>query len=166
MSKKYIIFAGCNGVGKSTLFQTCSCLRDMPRINMDEIVKDFGSWKNKADIIKAGKKAVSLINYYLDSGISFTQETTLCGNSILNNIEKAYTLGYEIIIYFVTVDSADIAIERIKARVKAGGHGINESDVRRRFNESKSNLKKVLRYCKEVNLFDNTTKMVWVKKIK
>lgn len=44
--KKYIIFAGVNGAGKSTLYQTNSQLFDMPRINVDEIVRDFENWKN------------------------------------------------------------------------------------------------------------------------
>lgn len=166
MRKKYIIFAGCNGAGKSTLFQTCTFLHELPRVNMDEIVKSFGSWKNSADVIKAGKEAVRLVNLYLDSGVSFTQETTLCGHAILNNIEKAYSLGYEIIIYYVFVESADIAIKRIHERVKNGGHGIDENDVVRRFKESKNNLKKILQYCSEVQLFDNTEKMVWIKTLK
>lgn len=165
MRKQYIIFAGCNGVGKSTLFQTCTCLHKMPRVNMDEIVKDIGSWKNSSDVIRAGKEAVKLVNHYLDNGISFIQETTLCGHAILNNIEKAHHLGYEIIIYYVSVDSADIAIKRIHERVKCGGHGINDQDVKRRFNESKNNLKKVLKYCNEVLFFDNTDKMVWINNV-
>lgn len=43
--KRYILFAGCNGVGKSTLYQTNDLFRNMPRVNMDEIVREFGSWK-------------------------------------------------------------------------------------------------------------------------
>lgn len=37
--KKYIIFAGVNGAGKSTLYQTNQLLENMPRINVDEIVR-------------------------------------------------------------------------------------------------------------------------------
>ena len=44
--KKYILIAGVNGAGKSTLYQTLESLKDMPRINTDEIVKTFGSWQN------------------------------------------------------------------------------------------------------------------------
>lgn len=33
--KHYILFAGCNGVGKSTLYQTNDMFRDMPRAIMD-----------------------------------------------------------------------------------------------------------------------------------
>ena len=41
--KKYILIAGVNGAGKSTLFQTLTVLKNMPRVNTDEILKEFGS---------------------------------------------------------------------------------------------------------------------------
>lgn len=47
--KKYILIAGVNGAGKSTLYQTLESLKDMPRINTDEIVKSFGNWQNIND---------------------------------------------------------------------------------------------------------------------
>ena len=87
--KKYILIAGVNGAGKSTLYQTLDSLRMMERVNTDEIVRSFGDWKNAYDVLKAGKLAVRKINEYFDNGISFNQETTLCGNSILRNITKA-----------------------------------------------------------------------------
>ena len=40
--EKYILIAGVNGAGKSTLYQTLDSLKDMKRINTDEIVKSFG----------------------------------------------------------------------------------------------------------------------------
>lgn len=44
--KKYIIIAGVNGAGKSTLYETLDELKDMPRINTDEIVKVLGDWRD------------------------------------------------------------------------------------------------------------------------
>jgi hypothetical protein len=32
----------------------------MPRVNMDEIVREFGSWKNQADVFRAGKIALTI----------------------------------------------------------------------------------------------------------
>ena len=81
--KRYILIAGVNGAGKSTLYQTLDYLQDMPRINTDEIVRIFDDWKNQNDVAKAGKIAVGLIKDYFEKGLSFNQETTLCGKSIL-----------------------------------------------------------------------------------
>lgn len=46
--KKYVLIAGVNGAGKSTLYQTLSNLQNMPRVNTDEILKEFGDWRNAA----------------------------------------------------------------------------------------------------------------------
>ena len=75
--KTYILIAGVNGVGKSTLYQTLDSLKQMKRINTDEIVRSFGNWQNVQDVIRAGKQAVRTIDEYFRTGISFNQETTL-----------------------------------------------------------------------------------------
>ncbi len=53
--KKYILIAGVNGAGKSTLYQTLRSLQSMPRVNTDEILREFGDWRNTTDVIAAGK---------------------------------------------------------------------------------------------------------------
>ncbi len=49
--KKYILIAGVNGAGKSTLYQPLQSLRDMPRVNTDEILREFGDWRNMSDVV-------------------------------------------------------------------------------------------------------------------
>ena len=90
--KKYILIAGVNGAGKSTLYQTNLNLQGIPRVNTDEILREFGDWKNEKDVLKAGKIAVRKISQYFSEEITFNQETTLCGNSILKNIRMAKQL--------------------------------------------------------------------------
>ena len=156
--KKYILIAGVNGAGKSTLYQTLQSLQDMPRVNTDVILKEFGNWKNPADVMTAGKIAVKQIQQYFSEGISFNQETTLCGKSILNNIKKAKKEGYVIELHYVGVESAAIAMERVLKRVKQGGHGIPKKDIDRRFINSFYNLKIVLPDCDLAAFYDNTIK--------
>ncbi|MCQ2105087.1 MAG: zeta toxin family protein [Fibrobacter sp.] len=160
--KRYILFAGCNGVGKSTLYQTNDMFREMPRVNMDEIVREFGSWKNEADAFKAGKIAVRKISENFSNGLSFNQETTLCGSSVWKNILRARQLGYKIEMYYVGVQSVEIAKERIRSRVSKGGHGIPDADVERRFVESVENLRKAIELCDVVEVFDNTDSFIRV----
>ena len=154
--KKYIIFAGVNGAGKSTLYQTNEQLADMARINVDEIVRGIGSWKNSTDVMKAGKIAVKRLDEYFKQGVSINQETTLCGKSIFRNIKRAKELGYFVEMYYVGLDSAETAKKRVKERVKAGGHGIPEKDIERRYYESIKQLKEVLLMCDIVEIYDNT----------
>lgn len=96
MSKNLYLFAGVNGVGKSTMYnsQIEEGIKQSIRINTDEIVRTFGDWKNNADQIKAAKIAIKLRNHCFEEGKSFNEETTLTGKTILKTIDKAKELGY------------------------------------------------------------------------
>lgn len=143
-------------MGKSTLYQSSQSLQDMPRVNTDEILRAFGDWRNMADIMAAGKIAVKKIARYFYEDITFNQETTLCGKSIINNITKAKNRGYFIELHYIGVESAEIAKERVTTRIKQGGHGIAEQDIERRYIETFDNLKTVLPECDLAAFYDNT----------
>lgn len=155
--KKYIIIAGVNGAGKSTLFSLVNSWSAIEKVNLDELVRKNGDWRNTRDLLYAGRIAVQKINDCLKNDISFCQETTLCGNTVLKNIDKAKKLGYEVEVHYVGVDSVEIAKERVAHRVKIGGHGIPEEDIERRYKESFEKLQQVINICDLVVLYDNTT---------
>lgn len=154
--KKYILIAGVNGAGKSTLYQSLQSMQDMPRVNTDEILRGFGDWRNMADVMTAGKMAVKRIAKYFDEDITFNQETTLCGKSILNNITRAKKQGYFIELHYIGVENVDIAKERVAARIKQGGHGIAEQDIEKRYIDTFENLKIVLPESDLAVFYDNT----------
>lgn len=56
------------------------------------------------------------------------------------------------------LESVDIAIERVAGRVKNGGHGIKEEDIRKRYESSLKNFKSVIELCDKVYVYDNTEK--------
>ena len=154
--KSYILFAGVNGAGKTTLFNTNHLYAGMIRINLDETVRSFGSWKNSGDVLKAGLICVKRIRDCLQQGISFNQETTLCGRSIIKQIRKAKECGFRVELYYVGVESPEIAKERVRDRVKQGGHGIPGEDIERRYYESLKNLPIVLKFCDKATIYDNS----------
>ncbi|MCR5222218.1 MAG: ATPase [Lachnospiraceae bacterium] len=154
--KKYVVIAGVNGAGKTTFFSAENSFNDIEKINLDEVVREIGNWNNPDDVVKAGKLVITRIKEYFEKGVSFSQETTLCGNSILNNLKKAKELGYSIEMYYVGLDSADIAKERVRYRVHRGGHGISDEDIERRYEESLSNMKAVLPMCNKAFVYDNS----------
>jgi predicted ABC-type ATPase len=156
--KRYVILAGVNGAGKSTLFSLISSFDEIEKINFDETVREIGDWRDAKVVIQAGKIVVCRINDYFSKGISFSQETTLCGRSIFHNIQTAKKLGYSIEMHYVGLDSADIAKKRVKNRVLHGGHGISDEDIERRYVETLENLKTVLPQCDLAVIYDNTEK--------
>ena len=152
------IFAGINGVGKSTLYYD-ELLRNKyfgTRINTDEFVSSFGSWKDPKDQFKAAKIALKLRQNCIKMKANFNQETTLCGKSILSLFKELKSKAYKIELYYVGVNTTQIAKERVKARVAKGGHGVDERIIDKRFDESLHNLLKVFEFCDKIILFDNT----------
>ena len=112
MKKIFYLFAGVNGAGKSTLYNLAMInqnIKNTIRINTDEIVREIGDWRNNSDQLKAAKMAINLRNECFLCGKSFNEETTLTGKTILKTIDKAKELGYELQLFYVGLNSPEIA---------------------------------------------------------
>ena len=155
----YVIFAGVNGVGKSTLYSTITPTLDLGiRINTDEIVRNIGDWRSNQDQVRAGKMALKLRKECVEKNLSFNQETTLTGKNIIKAIREIKEKGYTIHLYYVGVSSSEIAKLRVKNRVKKGGHDIPEDVIEKRYKETLDNLKVVLPMVDYAKIYDNSEK--------
>ncbi|MBO4375012.1 MAG: zeta toxin family protein [Lachnospiraceae bacterium] len=157
--KRFVVIAGVNGAGKTTFYSTEDVFSDIVKINFDETVRSFGSWHNPSDVKKAGKIVLEKIEECFTNGASFSQETTLCGRSIINNMKRAEKLGYELELYYIGLDCSKTAKDRVDHRVSQGGHGISEEDIERRYHESLKNLKLILPICNMATIYDNSLKL-------
>lgn len=159
--KKYTIFGGVNGSGKTTMYKAVyyPFNKDEKRINTDEMVASEGSWQDDNLQMKCAREAVRLIREYFSNGISFNQETTLSGRSIVKNIKSAKKSGFIVEMNFLCTESPEISKERIRKRVLKGGHGIPDEAVERRYFESLENLKLVKDICDIINVYDNTDRL-------
>ena len=63
----------------------------------------------------------------------FCIETTLATRSLLKTIQTARADGYSVTVLYFWLDSPDRAVDRVRARVEAGGHNIAEEIIRRRY---------------------------------
>ena len=135
MSPAIIILAGPNGAGKTTfarsfLPQEANCLRF---INADLIAAGLSPFAPEAAALKAGRLMLQEIDDCVRQKESFAFETTLSGLGYLARIRKWRFTGYKISLYFLALPSPEIAILRVAARVRQGGHNIPEAVIRRRF---------------------------------
>lgn len=73
------------------------------------------------------------INYLLERYDDFSIETTLATRSLVGIIQRAKERGYSVTLLYFWLNSPELAIKRVQARVKAGGHHIDSSIVRRRY---------------------------------
>lgn len=150
--KIYTIAAGVNGTGKSSLTGVLKCLRTDLGIMIDG---NKIAAENHGNMILAGRIAVQRIRDCISRGICFTQETTLSGALTARTARAAKEQGYYIRMFYVGLSSAEESLQRIANRVRKGGHGIPEEDVRRRFAKRAQALSAVLPYCDEAVFFDN-----------
>ncbi len=60
-------------------------------------------------------------------------ETTLARLGYRRHIPNWQAAGYEVVLIFIALESAEMAIERVARRVARGGHDIPEDVIRRRF---------------------------------
>lgn len=161
----YVLFAGVNGAGKSTLYQTDMWRHghegpELQRVNSDEIlVAQGGDWHSQKDQIHAGREAVRLVHQYLSGGVSFNQETTLAGKTIIGTVKRAHELGFHVVMHYVGVEDVSIANARIAHRTLVGGHGIDPGLVESRWHASLRHLHEVLPLCDEAYLYDNTERL-------
>lgn len=158
----YTIIAGVNGTGKSSF----RGVLEGQRVNLGHIIDpDAIAKNNNNDLFNASKISVKKINNCLNNNISFTQETTLSGQSVIQTAKKARSKGYNIVLYYIGLSSAEESIDRIKNRVKKGGHNIPSPDVIRRFERRFNTLLKLIPLCDEVYFYDNENGFIKVGEI-
>lgn len=74
-------------------------------------------------------------------------------------MKKARKEGFEIILFYVRLESAELAYERVLRRVQKGGHGVPKEVVEKRFKRSLSNFKAIKDsgLIDTVYIYDNST---------
>lgn len=151
-----IIMAGPNGAGKST---SASVLvpPDFEFVNADEIAKGLTDIPPEQRDIHAGRLMLKTLDQLEEHRKSFAVETTLASRSLSNRISRLHESGYESLLLFLWLPSADEAVARVAARVRIGGHNIPEAVVQRRFKAGLSNLfEGYMRTVKEWRLYDSS----------
>ena len=129
------IISGCNGSGKTTASYTLlpELLECREYVNSDEFAKSLSPFSPSEASVRASRYMLMKINYLMDRDETFSIETTLATRSLMTIIRKARERGYEITILYFWLSSPQLAIERVRKRVAAGGHHIPDDVVKRRY---------------------------------
>lgn len=136
---KIIIIAGPNGAGKTTfarefLPQEAGC---PVFINADLIAAGLSPFAPERAAIQAGRLTLQAIAQHVARRESFAFETTLSGKAYARQIPQWRQLGYRVELFFLSLPSAETAVQRVAERVRQGGHDIPEATIRRRFDAGK-----------------------------
>lgn len=142
MTQRIIIIAGPNGAGKTTfarcfLPQEARCQRF---INADLIAAGLSPFAPEMMAVKAGRLMLQEMADCVAHQHAFAFETTLSGLAYLRHIEQWQTQGYRVSLYFLSLPTAELAIEWVALRVRQGGHHIPEDVIRRRYIAGRKNF--------------------------
>jgi predicted ABC-type ATPase len=94
---------------------------------------------------------------------SFLVETTLSGNTYLRMMGRAKVAGYLVILLFVGTDDVSINLQRVRQRVRNGGHDVPEEDQLRRYPRSLANFERAFALADESLVFNNSTPLGHVR---
>jgi predicted ABC-type ATPase len=154
-----IVIAGPNGAGKTTF------ARDyLPRIarvvhfvTADLIASGLSPLRPELAALAAGRLVLREIDRLAKTRSNFAFESTLSGLVYLNRLKRWKAAGYRVEIIYLYLSSPQLALRRIAARVRQGGHAVPVADVRRRFSRSWMNFQNSYRLlADEWTVYDNS----------
>lgn len=154
---RIIVAAGTNGAGKSSIAGEYF-VRGGGYFNPDLRTQDLvsaGLTPGDANA-QSWAEGFDQLRHAIDNNEDFTFETTLGGRSISRELHRAVKAGRTVCIWYVGLDSPELHITRVQARVARGGHDIPEAKIRERYQKSLSNLIGLIGIAAEFHLFDNS----------
>jgi predicted ABC-type ATPase len=154
-----IIIAGPNGAGKTTFAREF-----LPKdtdvlhfINADLIASGLAPLRPQQAALAAGRLFFAEIDRLAKSKANFAFESTLSGLGYLSRIRRWKAAGYSIEIMYLRLLSPKLALYRIAARVKQGGHDVPKADVLRRFHRSWYNFETIYKPLAEMwGVYENS----------
>jgi predicted ABC-type ATPase len=153
------IIAGPNGAGKSTYVKRFlpEEMRCREFVNADLIAAGLSPFAPDAVSFQAGRIMLNRLRELFESRQSFSFETTLTGYGYTHLLREMKEAGYRIRLDYLWIPNLDITRNRVKQRVRKGGHDIPDEVQQRRFGKG---LRLLLEHYRPLlndwRIYDNT----------
>ncbi len=154
--------AGPNGSGKSSVYQDADIElsgRSVWIINPDLLTARIREIEG-LELLAANLEAVQRIEAWLETSIKAHQtvgvETVLSTDKYRRLVLLAKRLGFEVRLIYVLLDSPQRNIERVRLRIKKGGHAVPEDKILERHAKSLAQMPWFLEQADQADIFDNS----------
>jgi len=151
------LLAGGNGAGKSTFYRTRLQPLGLPFVNADIIARELYPDAPEEHSYDAARIAEEIRYGLLQEGRSFCFETVFSHPSKIDFVAHAKTLGYQVILVFIHLESAELNKARISQRLESGGHHVPDEKVEQRIPRLLKHIKTVIPLCDQVHILDNSS---------
>ena len=154
------VLAGVNGAGKSSIGGAAFRAFGADYYNPDEAAGTLRTGNRHLTQIQANAAAWQqgrgLLERAIRERLDFAFETTLGASTIPRLLAEAASTGIEVHVWYAGLASPELHIERVRARVRRGGHDISETEIWRRYEHSRLNLIDLLPKLAALRVFDNS----------
>ena len=156
---RVVILGGINGAGKTTASRAvlADVLKIPTFVNADAIARGLNGLNPEAESFRAGRLMLQEMARLVEARADFAFETTLSARTYAAWLKTLRVLGYETYFFYYWLRSPELAISRVAARVKSGGHHVPDVDIRRRYARSVRNFIELYRpVADHWEVYDNT----------
>ena len=142
-----IVIAGPNGAGKTTFARRYlpTNARVIHFVNADLIAAGLSPLKPELAAIAAARMVLREIDRLAKARANFAFESTLSGLTYVRRLESWRRAGYRVEIVYLRLKSPQLALRRVGARVRQGGHDVPRADVVRRYSRGWKNFQLIYR---------------------
>jgi predicted ABC-type ATPase len=157
---RVFVLAGVNGAGKSSIGGAALRSRGAEVYDPDAaarlLVDAYPGLSLEQANALAWEQGRRGLERALRDAATFAFETTLGGTTIANMLIAGAQAGADVHVWYTGLASADLHIQRVRARVRAGGHDIPDEVIHARFDGSRANLVRVLPHLVSLRAYDNS----------
>lgn len=152
------VLAGVNGAGKSSIGGHLLREAGLDWFNPDSWARQLRSELHMGQAEANGHawaEGFQRLQSAIGERRNHAFETTLGGNSITATLANA-TASHDVLVWYCGLASPEQHIARVQARVQAGGHPIDEADIRRRYPLALQNLITLMPRLAQLQVYDNS----------
>lgn len=154
------MLAGVNGAGKSSIGGAAVQAAGADYFNPDLAARALMGANPGMDVQHANALAWEQgrqgLERALREGLNYAFEATLGGNTIPGMLLAGAKAGATVHVWYAGLSSPELHIQRVRARVQAGGHDIPEDTIRARYRSSRASLIKLMPHLASLRVLDNS----------
>jgi len=152
------VLAGVNGAGKSSVGGHLLAEHGLTWFNPDSYARALIA-RRTMSLEDANALAWQFGREQLEQAIAsrrnFAFETTLGARTIPRLLIEA-SATHDVTMWYCGLESVELHLRRVQARVASGGHDIPEDRIRERWTASRRNLIRLLPHLASLQVFDNS----------
>jgi len=160
MPARIFVLAGVNGAGKSSVGGAALLQKKVDYFNPDLAARALADADPALSAEAANAKAWELgrqgLERALAQQLNFAFETTLGARTLPEMLLEGARAGALVHLWYAGLSSPELHLQRVRARVAAGGHDIPEAKIRERYETSRANLIRLLPHLASLRLYDNS----------